>query len=184
MESISPRQYWPDALTDTPRRRRRAANRRLGHGRGLLPRLLKACGHDLVMLTVPLHHIPGPALYSRQEGDHARRTVAALLPGLPYWCQLERGRRGLLHVHVLTRPPCHALPPGVRMTAVTDPVGLLEYLSKPADGRACRWRDERGCWHTPTADELHAATTDRAAGRQGKRAPWLTWPGNLPRMES
>lgn len=185
VEKVPAARYWPDALTDTPRRRRTAARRRLGHGRGLLPRLLKACGHDLVMLTLPLYHAPPAALYCHQTGEQARAAVRALLPpGVPAWCKLEHGRRGLLHIHILTAAAAAAaLPPGVRYTAISDSVGLLEYLGKPADARACRWRDERGHWHSPAYADLQAASVDLLAAKQARRLPRLSWPLNLPRME-
>jgi len=182
-EKVPATRYWPDALTDTPRRRRTTARRRLGHGRGLLPRLLTAAGHDLVMLTVPLHRAPPAALYCSQTAEHARAAVQTLLPpGAACWCKLERGRRGLLHLHILTAAAAAALLLDVRRTPVTDPLGLLEYLGKPADARACRWKDERGHWHPPALTDLQAASTDLMAAKQARRLPRLSWTANLPRM--
>lgn len=178
------RAFWPDKLTDTPQRRRTAARRRLGHGRGLLPRLLSAAGHELVMLTVPLRPAPPAALYCPEVAREVRAAARAVLGKSPGWVKLERGRRGLLHLHILTAAAVRDLPPGVRLSPVPDPLGALVYLSKPGEGLACRWQDERGRWQDPTPAELEAATLALRTARRQQSGPLrrLSWTLNLPRM--
>ncbi|GGK90974.1 hypothetical protein GCM10010844_06930 [Deinococcus radiotolerans] len=150
---------------------------------GVLARLLAVSPGALALVTLPLYHGPHADVYRVEVGEMARGRVQAVLGGHPVWAKLEVGRHGLLHVHVLTSAAARAdLPQHARCTAVTDPVGLLAYLAKPADARACSWRDQGGRWHRPNAATLHAAATDHAAARLQGRLPRLTWTAYLPRL--
>lgn len=181
---MSTHQWTPDALYDTTGRRTRAAHKRLGFGSGLLPRLLVACGHELALVTVPLGYGPPDALYTLETAETARRTVKAMLGRkTPYWAKLERGRRGLLHVHVMTSlRRGRALPAGTRRKTVTKPLGLVEYLSKPSDARACKQKGKGRRWYPPDPASLEGAIETYEAARSRGRLPRLSWSNSLPRM--
>ncbi|GHG38936.1 hypothetical protein GCM10017784_37140 [Deinococcus indicus] len=176
--------YLPDGLVDTTRKRARTAVQRRGdgHSRGVLTRLL-TCTDGLILVTLPLVQDDPAALYTPEAGALARSAVRTILPTQAAWSKLECNRHGLLHVHVLTDArSAPDLPPGTRWKPVGDALGLLAYLSKPSDARACRWRDQRGRWHAPRPADQLAAATDHAAARMRGRLPRMTWSNNLPRI--
>lgn len=182
------RPYLPGALKDTTARRAFLLSRRIGDGAGLLPRLLSAAGHDLVFGTVPL----GPGdLYARDTNEQARALSRQILGKVPAWVVLEQGQEGGLHLHILAAASgCPTWPPGSVVKAVHDAVGLVRYLSKPADGRACRAKDPRtGCYAQPSRFSVEAAlaafqAAKRAARAEGRRLPRLSWTVNVPRLKA
>lgn len=174
----------PGSLRDTTSRRARTAVQRRGdgHSRGVLTRLL-SCTDGLILVTLPLVQDDPAALYTPEAGALARSAVRTILPTHAAWVKLECNRGGLLHVHVLTDARAAPdLPPGTRWKPVGNALGLLAYLSKPSDARACRWRDRRGRWHAPLPADQLAAATDHAAARMRGRLPRLTWSNKLPTM--
>lgn len=138
-------------------------------------------GH-MVMLTVPL----AGDLWEREAHQEARRQVAALVDGWPAWYKIERGKKGVLHAHILTvsevvtaqvlaRPEVHGVPVWSRR-------GLLAYLSKPANGQAARSAHRRrvpvlDLWEA-AEDYLQARAAAAADGRL--RLPVCSGVVNLP----
>jgi hypothetical protein len=177
--------FTPDALQDSTRTRYTRANRRLNFGGGLLPRLLIAGKHDLQHVVLPLG--PGTAadLYAPATGDRARAAVLALVGPSPTWACLELGMGGKLHAHVLTSADARLLmPTDASRKPVDAPLGLMRYLSKPADARACMRRNPRtGITSAPDPDQLREATSDYMTARARGRLPRLSWTANLARLK-
>jgi hypothetical protein len=171
--------YFPDAMTDTPRRRKRRApalKRQLHELHGLYP-------SGLVMVTVHLRHLDGLPLYSEQLAAEAHAAAAALLKaaGLRGVWKVERGREGGTHVHLVTASAAKVVKTEIfddnHVVDVSDGDGLAEYLSKPGDAAVCRpdagalagWgQSELDAMRAFAAEEYLAA---RAALPPGKKLP-------------
>lgn len=180
-----PQIFIPDALQDSTRIRKTHAARRLNYGAGLLPRLLIAGDHRLQHVVLPLG--PGTAadLYSRATGDRARAAVLALVGPAPSWACLELGLGGKLHVHVVTSADALLLmPTDGHRKPVDTPLGLMRYLSKPADARACMRLNKRtGIRSAPDPDQLRQAIGDYLTARAQGRMERLSWTANLARLK-
>ena len=188
--------YVPDAVTDTSRRRDLKAARWEGDGCGVAARLYAACDGEFQLVTLSLGKLE---LYSPQTYTFARDFVDIVAKGKPYFAKLECSRSGEVHVHIVLSS--HAILPrgfGKRLHSkpVTDFRGLLRYLAKPMDARACRLRTHelepfiRGLPEHEVSDwlseikgvEREAAAEEYLAAREkyGRLSP-MTWWGNVPR---
>ncbi len=179
-----PHHFTPDALQDSTRIRNTRAACRLNYGTGLIPRLLIAGKHNLQHIVLPLGYGTAADLYSRATGERARAAVLALVGSTPSWACLELGLGGKLHAHVIT--PADALlmlPTDAHRKAIDSLLGLMRYLSKPADARACMRFDKRtGIRSAPDPDQLREAISDyRAARALGRLFP-LSWTTHLARL--
>lgn len=184
-------EFVPDALQDSNRIRSTATKKKMGYGVGLIPRLLTATEHQLVHITVPLWNGPASDLYDHVANDRARNVAAAVVGRAAAYVKLERGDHGNLHLHIaMDARATPLLPVGSTITAVHDLQGLMGYLSKPGDSRACMRRTSVPHTGTPLTlpqdpDLLLLAYQDfmlsraRAGGRQFPRQSWTL---NLPRM--
>lgn len=185
-------EFLPDALRDSQRIRATDANRRKGYGLGLLARILSACDHELQEIFVPLWHGPATDLYDHAANARARKVAAAVVGNNPAWCKLERRHDGMLHLHILTRADAWPLlPSGATRRPVYDAEGLVRYLSKPADARACLVRRKDPVTgqtltsEAPDSAGLLDAYQDYMQARAlagGRRFPRLSWSHQLPRM--
>ncbi len=183
--AANPRHFIPDALQDSNRIRNTRAARRLNYGTGLIPRLLIAGKHALQHIVLPLGYGTAADLYSRATGDRARAAVLALVGSTPSWACLELGLGGKLHAHVIT--PADALLmllTDAHRKAIDSLLGLMRYLSKPADARACMRLDRRtGICSAPDPDQLHEAINDHLTARARGRMERLSWTANLPLLK-
>ncbi|WP_019012536.1 hypothetical protein [Deinococcus aquatilis] len=181
----APRPHIPDALKDSTRDRATRAARRLNFGGGLLPRLLVAGSHELQHIVLALGPSSPAELYDPATNARARAAVAAVVGTAPTWATLERGREGDLHAHIITASNAPLLlPAGSHRKAVDTPLGLMRYLSKPADARACQHRDpQTGIRSKPDPAQLQAAVQDYQQARTRGRLPRLSWTLNLPRLK-
>lgn len=137
--------HWlPDAVTDTTAKRQRRADRLLGDGGGLLPRLWALPGHQLWHVVLPLKRGLNFYADARRAGQAELRHH---LPHAPALAQVALGRHLQLHVHALVALPEGQAPPrlGRFGAVVSTPVNGAEYLrnlalyfSRPADERAAR----------------------------------------------
>jgi len=189
--------YVPDAVTDTSRRRNLKAARWEGDGCGVAARLYAACDGEFQLVTLSLGKLE---LYSPQTYTFARDFVDIVAKGKPYFAKLECSRSGEVHVHIVLST--HATLPrgfGKRLHSkpVTDFRGLLRYLAKPMDARACRLRTHelepliRGLPEHEVSDclseikgvEREAAAEEYLAAREkhGRLPPMTCW-GNVPRI--
>lgn len=177
--------FTPDALQDSSGIRNTRAKRRLNFGGGLIPRLLIAGQHDLQHVVLQLGLGTAADLYSPATNARARAAVLALVGPAPTWACLELGLGGKLHAHVVTSADAPLLPftDTYRKPADT-PLGLMRYLSKPADARACMRRDPRtGIKSDPDPDQLREAISDYLTARARGRMPRMSWTANLPRLK-
>lgn len=186
-------EFLPDPLCDTERRRLVKTNKRKGYGVALLSRLLSATD-ALQHVTVPLWHGPASELYDHAANHRARKVAAAVVGNAAAWSKLERSRDGYLHLHLMASADAPLLlPPGSTRGHVYDAEGLMRYLSKPSDARACRVpvKDERtGKTITTLAPDpigLLDAVNDYLQARWnagGRRLPRTSWTLHLPLMRA
>ena len=188
--------YVPDAVTDTSRRRDLKAARWEGDGCGVAARLYVACDGEFQLVTLVLGKLE---LYSPQTYASARDFVDILVKGKPYMAKLECSRNGEVHAHVVLS--AHAILSrgfGKRLHSkpVTDFRGLLRYLAKPMDARACRLRNhEIGPFIEGLVDKREIATRLKEVEQEGReiaaeeylaarekygRLSPMTWWGNIP----
>lgn len=184
-------EFLPDSLVDTQRRRSVTTNRRKKYGEGLLARLLSATD-DLNHVMLPLWTGPAIDLYDHGAKNRARDMTAALVGDAPAWVKLEHA--GQLHAHLIVDASASLLlPRGAKVEPVYDAEGLMRYLAKPGDARAClmRQKDPR-TGQTLTSDDpdpgaLLEAYRDYTLARSmaaGRRFPRLSWSHNLPLMRA
>ncbi len=174
-------------MTDTARRRQVAACARLP----MLRRIRRAAigrgsAGRLVMLTASLPGVGPGDLYAASGSAAARGLVGSLVGDWPAWYRLEIGKRGGLHVHILTACEAENARPdglnGVHIRAIYDLTGVLAYLSKPRDGRAARSATDRAPVGVGAAAEAYiAARADRWASEGKRRLPAGSGVVNLPR---
>jgi len=174
---------FPDAVTDTERRRQIAARARLPTLRRIRQEAIRhGSAGRLVMLTADLPGVGPGDLYTASGSAAARALVGGLVGDWPAWYRLELGKRGVLHVHILTaREAENALPDGIHVRNIYSLSGLLAYLAKPRDGLAARSAFDRAPVGVAVAAEKYlTARADRWA--QGKRRlPAGSGVVNLPR---
>lgn len=135
---------FPDAVTDSNRRRSVAARRRERTIRRVRQEAIRrGAAPGLVMVTVG---VPGN-LYDLEAHRAARAQVKELVGGWPAWFTLESGRSSGLHAHVLTTveavPHILRTAPEAHGVPVWSMRGVLAYLSKPRDARAARSNERR-----------------------------------------
>jgi hypothetical protein len=136
------REYrYPDAVTDTTRRRKMAARRRLKVVRRVRQQAIRlGYGPALVVLTA---HLPGE-LYDLEAHRQARQLVREIVGTFPAWFKLEDGREAGLHVHIVAPlAVMQRVNKEVHALEVWSLRGLLAYLSKPVDGNAARSNHRR-----------------------------------------
>lgn len=176
---------YPDAVTDTTRRRATRARRIMPQVRAVR-RAALAAGGDAALIHFVLD-LPGNVYDLDQSA--ARATVAAVVGDWPTWYTRETAPDTRHHAHgVTTRSAAAALEaagayvvdvkpgrppsaPGERRKR-THLARLVHYLSKPQDARACRLKHQRD----PDPAALAAAAEDYLAARyaahqQGRRLP-------------
>ncbi len=186
-------EYPPDALWDTQRQRLVKTNKRKGYGMALLSRLVSATD-SLQHVTVPLWHGPASDLYDHAANLRARKVAAAVVGNAAAWSKLERAREGYLHLHLMvSKDALLLLPSGSTVRPVYDAEGLMRYLSKPSDARACLIpvKDER-TGKTVTSREpdpggLLDAVNDYLEAKWNarmRRLPRTSWTLNLPLMRA
>jgi hypothetical protein len=187
-------QFLPDALVDTQRRRLIQVNRKKGYGGGLLARLLSDTGHRLQHVTVPLWNGPASDLYDHAANRQARAVAAAVVGDAAAWNSLERSTDKYLHLHIVADADAALLlPPGAKTRPVYDLEGLMRYLSKPSDARAClipvidEWTGKTISTLPPSRETLLEALQDYTAARLragGRRFPRNSWTSNLHLMKA
>lgn len=169
--------YYPDQVTDTPKKRARDSKNVLTR----LERLAACAPKGLKLYTLDLPELDGRDLYHPDTVRTARKAAQTWLYArrLHGEWKLERGLCGGTHLHIVTC--ASAAQSG---TAVYDLDGLAEYLVKPADARAClpklgdrRGPAERRADHDAAAEDYLRAVAALAAGEYGDR-------DRLPRMGS
>jgi hypothetical protein len=130
--------HFPDGVKDTTRLRKRRSQPILKNAQ----RLVGLVGDPLIFCTILLHDFAGLPLYSKKTINKARRRVLKIIKeagaGAAVW-KLERSRSGVLHLHIIMSGSVDVT--GVDdWCEVTDLEGLVRYLAKPADARACKPR--------------------------------------------
>lgn len=193
---------YPDAVTDTTRRRAARARRVLPQVRAMRRAALVA-GGDVVMVHAVL---PLPGGVYDVDQTAARALVGAAVGCWPAWFTRETAPDTGHHAHVITSQSAAAAlrAAGARVSVIGErgkvgkatrqavPVlcperirseleNVVHYLSKPQDARACRLNHQRH----PDPVEVAGAAEDYLAARhrahqQGRRLPNRSAALNVP----
>lgn len=176
---------YPDAVTDTTRRRAAGAARAMPHIRRVR-RVAIAAGHGpkLIHFVMPLEGV----LYSADDYTAARAAVLDAVGSLPVWYKLEGVAHVDLHLHGVTSaaavPILEAL--GIWNTKVKGGTSrhlhrLARYLAKPQDARAVRHNFQREPVAPAAAAEDYLAAKQAAAQSGRKRLPNKVGTLNTPK---
>ena len=167
--------FYPDQVTDTPRKRSRDSKNILAR----LERLTALHPDGLAFFRVGLPELDGHDLYHPDTVRAARKAAQTWLYArrLHGEWKLERGLCGGTHLHIVAA--ALATKAGI---LVYDLDGLAAYLAKPADARACfpkrddsRRAPERRADLDAAAEDYLRAVAALTCGEYGNR-------DRLPRM--
>lgn len=140
LKPIQPkRQYIPDAFVWTSNDKLRRRNSLSGSAGGLGGALLMASTKPLWFYRLSLPNVHPDSIYSPELNTLCRQIVAKWCSTYTLW-RVEVGLCGGVHIHLITSSVLNPKRLGIHgkhihKTPVTDLLGLITYLSKPADGR-------------------------------------------------